>query len=191
MKELNDTNKALLQHSKKYQYLYISFINKLFQYYDKTEILNFWKAPTEEKVHDFIISDKAIEIKTKTSKNIINISSYEQLFTELPKLFLYVYTISESDENNGFTVYDIIEKIKKLLSDEYLVLYFERLLVDYGFVPLKEYREIYFKFIKEEIFEVTTGFPRIENKPDAITNLKYSIKVDKIEKFKIDKKDLF
>jgi hypothetical protein len=167
------------------------FMKELFRRFDKKEVLNFWKAPGEENVHDFIITDKAVEIKTKTSKNIINISSYEQLFTELPKLFLYVYTISESDENNGFTVYDIIEKIKKLLSDEYLVLYFERLLVDYGFVPLKEYREIYFKFIKEEIFEVTTGFPRIENKPDAITNLKYSIKVDKIEKFKIDKKDLF
>jgi len=167
------------------------FIKELFHYFDKKEILNFWKAPEEEKVHDFIITNKAIEIKTKTSKNIINISSYEQLFTELPKLFFCVYTISESDKNNGFTIYDIIEKIKKLLSNEYLVLYFEKLLIDYGFVPLKEYREIYFKFIKEEFFEVTAGFPRIENKPDAILKLKYSINIDKIEKFKISKKDLF
>lgn len=167
------------------------FMKELFRHFDRKDVLNFWKAPDEENVHDFIITDKAVEIKTKTSKNIINISSYEQLFTELPKLFLCVYTISESDKNNGFTVYDIIEEIKKLLSDEYLVLYFERLLVDYGFVPLKEYREIYFKLIKEEIFEITAGFPRIENKPDAIVNLKYSINTDKIEKFKTDKKDLF
>jgi len=167
------------------------FIKKLFQYFDKTEILNFWKAPTEEKVHDFIISDKAIEIKTKTSKNIINISSYEQLFTEIPNLFLYVYTISESDKDNGFNIYELIEKIKNLLSDEYLIVCFERLLIDYGFVSLKEYKEIYFKLIKEQIFKVTDDFPKIENKSEAIINLKYSIKIDKIEKFKINKKDLF
>ena len=167
------------------------FMKELFRHFDRKDVLNFWRAPDEDKVHDFIITDKAVEIKTKTSKNIIHISSYEQMFTELPKLFLCVYTISESDTDNGFNIYNIIEEIKTLLSNEYLILYFKKMLVDYGFVPLKEYNEIYFKLIKEEFFEVIAGFPRIENKPDVISNLKYSIKIDKIEKFKIDKKDLF
>jgi hypothetical protein len=167
------------------------FIKKLLEHFDRREVLDFWKSPTEESVHDFIVNDMAIEIKTKTSKNIINISSYEQMFTELPKLYLYVYTLSECDRNKGFNVYDIIREIKKLLSDEYLIFYFERLLVDYGFVSLKEYNEVYFSYIKEEVFEVGEGFPKIEKKSDAIINLKYSIKIDKIEEFKIEEKDMF
>jgi hypothetical protein len=167
------------------------FIKKLLEHFDRREVLDFWKSPTEESVHDFIVNDMAIEIKTKTSKNIINISSYEQMFTELPKLFLYVYTISESDRNKGFNIYDIIEKIKEVLADEYLVFYFERLLVDYGFVSLKEYNEIYFNEIKEETFEVRDGFPKVTKNSEAIVNLKYSIKLDKIEEFKIKKRICF
>ncbi|GAX87023.1 conserved hypothetical protein [Lebetimonas natsushimae] len=167
------------------------FIKKLLGHFDRREVLDFWKSPTEESVHDFIVNDTAIEIKTKTSKNIINISSYEQMFTELPKLYLYVYTLSECDRNKGFNIYDIIGEIKKLLSDEYLIFYFERLLVDYGFVSLKEYNEVYFSHIKEEAFKVGEGFPKIEKKSDAVINLKYSIKIDKIEEFKIEEKDMF
>ncbi len=45
---------------------------------------------------------------------------------------------------------------------------FEILLINYGFIPLDEYKEIYFIIVSDEFYEVKDDFPKIESIPNGI-----------------------
>jgi len=163
----------------------------LLKHYDAEDSLTFWRAPLQS-VQDFEFSSFAVEVKTKTSVNSITISAYEQLFSELDHLLLYVATLTDSTDKTpeSFNIYDLIDdirddiKIKSSISEEK----FNNLLMHYGFIELEEYREYYFLFIADQFYEVTEGFPRISILPDGVENLTYRINLDKCRDFLADKK---
>ena len=163
------------------------FIKKyLLKNFEVDEALNFWKAPLQS-VQDFELNSMAIEVKTKASINAITISSYEQLFTTLDKLYLFVLTITDSTkkDKNSFNIYDLIEDIKESIGLEY-VDRFNHLLLLYGFLGLSEHKEFYFKISTDEFYEIVDGFPRISEIPSSIENLTYRVNLDACKDFLVE-----
>jgi len=165
----------------------------LLKNYDVEDALTFWRAPLQS-VQDFEFSSFVVEVKTKSSVNSITISAYEQLFSELDHLLLYVATLNDSTDKTleAFNIYDLIDKIRDDIKTKNSVLEekFNNLLVHYGFIELEEYREYYFLFIADEFYEVTEDFPKISTLPDGVESLNYRINLDKCKAFLADKKIL-
>lgn len=161
--------------------------NYLLKKYTAEEALSFWKAPFQS-VHDFEFSSFSVEVKTKSSVNSIHISSYEQLFSELDYLLLYVATLNDSTPktSKAFNIYTLINDIKTLISDTVLEERFENLLIQYGFMGLEEYRDYWFLFVSDEFYEVAEGFPRITELPEGVENLTYRVNLEKCKAFKAD-----
>ncbi len=161
--------------------------NYLLQKYSAEEALSFWKAPLQA-VHDFEFSSFSVEVKTKSSVNSIHISSYEQLFSELDYLLLYVATLNNSSSKTpkSFNINMLIDDIKTEISDTVLEERFENLLVQYGFIGLEEYKEYWFLFVSDEFYEVKEGFPRITELYEGIENLTYKVNLEKCKAFKAD-----
>lgn len=161
--------------------------NYLLKKYTAEEALSFWKAPLQS-VHDFEFSSFSIEVKTKSSVNSIHISSFEQLFSELDYLLLYVATLNDSTPktSKAFNIYTLINDIKTLISDTVLEERFENLLIQYGFMGLEEYRDYWFLFVSDEFYEVAEGFPRITELPEGVENLTYRVNLEKCKAFKAD-----
>jgi len=160
------------------------FIKKyLLKNFEPDEALNFWKAPLQS-VQDFELNNIAIEVKTKSSMNAITISSCEQLFTSLDRLYLFVLTITEATkkDKNAFNIYDLIKEIRDLIGLENLDK-FNHLLLLYGFLELSEYEEMYFQISIDEFYEVIDGFPRISEIPQSIENLTYRVNLDACKEF--------
>ena len=165
----------------------------LLKNYDAEDALTFWRAPLQS-VQDFEFSSFAVEVKTKSSVNSITISAYEQLFSELDHLLLYVATLNDSTDKTpeAFNIYDLIDKIRDDIKTKNSILEekFNNLLVHYGFIGLEEYREYYFLFITDEFYEVTEDFPKISTLPDGVESLTYRINLDKCKAFLADKEIL-
>ena len=165
----------------------------LLKNYDVDDALTFWRAPLQS-VQDFEFSSFAVEVKTKSSVNSITISAYEQLFSELDHLLLYVVTLNDSTNKTpeAFNIYELIDKIRDNIKTKNSILEekFNNLLMHYGFIELEEYREYYFLFITDEFYEVTEEFPKISTLPDGVENLTYRINLDKCKAFLADKEIL-
>ncbi len=157
--------------------------------YKAKDVLEFWKAPLQS-VQDFELNNMTIEVKTKSSVNSITISSYEQLFTQLDYLYLFVVTLTESTKNitESFNIYDMIDEIRKLIGLDNLLLIenFNNLLMHYGFVELIEYEDLYFTISFDEFYEVTDEFPKIVDIPDGIEKLNYKINLDTCKNFLVE-----
>lgn len=157
--------------------------------YNAEEVLAFWKAPLQS-VQDFELNNMTIEVKTKSSVNSITISSYEQLFTELDNLYLFVVTLSDSTKNtnHSINIYNIIKDIKELIGVDNLLLIenFSNLLMQYGFIELLEYEDLYFIISSDEFYEVAQDFPKIIDIPDGIEKLNYKINLDTCKKFLVE-----
>ena len=110
---------------------------KLLTNFSIDEVLNFWKAPLGS-VHDFELLNSTLEVKTKSSVNSITISSFEQMFSELENLFLFVVTLNESSKTSldSFNIYDLIFDIKKLINFDDIdsCERLDNLLFAYGFI---------------------------------------------------------
>lgn len=165
----------------------------LLKNYDVEDALTFWRAPLQS-VQDFEFSSFAVEVKTKSSVNSITISAYEQLFSELDHLLLYVATLNDSTDKTpeAFNIYDLIDEIRDDIKtkDSILEEKFNNLLMHYGFIELEEYREYYFLFIADSFYEVTEEFPKISILPDGVESLTYRINLDKCKAFMADKEIL-
>lgn len=161
--------------------------------YKAKDVLEFWKAPLQS-VQDFELNNMTIEVKTKSSVNSITISSYEQLFTQLDYLYLFVVTLSESTKNisQSFNIYDMIDEIRELIGLDNLLLIenFDNLLMHYGFVELIEYEDLYFIISFDEFYKVTDNFPKIIDIPNGIEKLNYKINLDTCKKFLV-KENIF
>lgn len=160
------------------------FLKKyLLKNFEVDEALNFWKAPLQS-VQDFELNNMAVEVKTKASINAITISSYEQLFTTLDNLYLFILTLTDATQKdkNSFNIYDLIKEIRDLIGLENLDR-FNHLLLLYGFLELSDYEELYFKISIDEFYEVIDGFPRISEIPKSIEKLTYRVNLDACKEF--------
>lgn len=159
--------------------------------YTAKDALRFWKAPLQS-VHDFEFSNFAVEVKTKSSVNTVHISSYEQLFSELRYLLLYVATLNESTSSTSkaFNIYNLIDDIKSLLGNVIYEEKFENLLIQYGFFEREEYHDYWFLFVADEFYKVSEGFPRIRELPEGVEALTYRVNLEKCKDYRAEDKIL-
>lgn len=183
---LKNNNKQIDKNQLKGLIGELHLFKKLLTNFSIDEVLNFWKAPLGS-VHDFELLNSTLEVKTKSSVNSITISSFEQMFSELENLFLFVVTLNESSKASldSFNIYDLIFDIKKLINFDDIdsCERLDNLLFAYGFIELEEYKELYFSIIHDEIYHVCDDFPRIMSKPNGVDDLTYKINLEKCKDY--------
>lgn len=164
--------------------------NHLLNIFSSSEALSFWKGPFGEQ-QDFGFGNIAVEVKSKqgTSSPYIQISSIDQLNSNVENSFLYVVTLNVAPHNisNTFSLNKIIEEIKKVLPDSNDLDVFENLLSEVGYMDLPEYDEKNYLISKESIFEIKDDFPRLQadSIPNGISSIQYKIELKECKSFEI------
>ncbi|MBP1644837.1 MAG: hypothetical protein H6Q16_412 [Bacteroidetes bacterium] len=159
-----------------------------------TSILNAWTG-SDYKDKDFTFGGIGIEIKFTSSKNPkITISSERQLDSKnLNELFLLLFTAEEVKEN-GFSLNSLIQQIrKKITNQDELNLFNENLtLIGYMEDDKSQYNTKY-SLKNTLVFEISEEFPKIikNQLPLSIYDVKYSIELSAVEKYKINFEELF
>lgn len=140
---------------------------------------------------DFLLDDVAIEVKShKTSKGeIIQVSSKYQLDPIKAKLVLISYSLTFSE--NGETVQDVIEDVRKQLKSEdaKIAELYERKLIECDFIPeLLTLSLQGFTIDSQKSYLVTDDFPRIESQKISpfIEKVNYSIELTHCKRFEIE-----
>lgn len=158
--------------------------------FSEIEALSFWKGPHGEQ-QDFGLGSMTVEIKSKqgTSAPHIQISSIDQLESQLKDGFLFVVTLNTASHtaNNAFCLNEIISEIKYSLLNPNDIDTFENLLTEAGYMELSEYSEKYYLVSKESVYTITEGFPRLiaQDLPAGIISVQYKIDIKECRPFEI------
>ncbi len=158
------------------------------------DVLLSWRGPYDEG-HDFVFDFKDYEIKTiDKSKNNVRISSEYQLESEKGKKLELVVITVEVDIENGISLKKIINEIKSLVLDKFGDnSIFINAIAQKGLTigDLEQY-EIYSYTPIEEISydSANDNFPKLTRTtiPEQINKLNYSIRLNLLEEFIINKK---
>lgn len=158
------------------------------------DVLLSWRGPYDEG-HDFVFDFKDYEIKTiDKSKNYVRISSEYQLESEKGKKLELVVITVEVDIENGISLKKIINEIKSLVLDKFGDnSIFINAIAQKGLTigDLEQY-EIYSYTPIEEISydSANNNFPKLTRTtiPEQINKLNYSIRLNLLEEFIINKK---
>lgn len=167
--------------------------NQLIPKYGCTDAIKFWQGP-EGAPQDFNINQIAIEVKCQMGGTTpkIKISSVDQMFTQLPELYLFVVTMGKSDEanKNSINLNQLIKHIQKLLDNESSnsISRFEDLLMEAGYVYSKKYNEYNYIVSQVNVFEVKEDFPRIipSELRLGIFNISYNISLAECAAYEIE-----
>lgn len=170
--------------------------NQLIPKYGCTNAIKFWQGP-EGSPQDFNINQIAVEVKCQMGGSIpsVKISSADQLFTQLPDLFLYVVTMGKSDIDNSESINlnQLVKQLEILLNNESSpsINRFEDLLIEAGYIYNQKYDDYNFLISASQVFQVFDNFPRIipsDLKP-GITKINYSISLADCAPFEIELKN--
>ena len=142
------------------------------------------------ETHDFYCGIDAVEVKSSSVKgpNKVNISSEYQLDDTgvLGRLYLLYLKLKKS-EIDGETLPVIVERIASMLSPEYRIKFYDKLL-KIGYVyQMPELYKLHFKLREENCYDVEDGFPRITAKMlnKGITSVDYTLSLDACNSFQI------
>ncbi|MDM8214490.1 PD-(D/E)XK motif protein [Enterococcus hirae] len=176
----------------------ISILNQyLIPKYGLIEAIRGWTG--NEGMHkDFSYNDYWYEAKAvNLGKEVVAISSIEQLEAESEGQLLVSYLESTSSENkNGLSLMDLLSKLRNLLEyeDQAAELYNKIILsgLDLSVFTDEHHEANQYRYIIHgtDSFLVNEKFPRLEKEmlPDAIGKVSYQIILSKIENNKIDLK---
>ncbi|BCY29337.1 PD-(D/E)XK motif protein [Flavobacterium okayamense] len=158
------------------------------------DVLISWRGPYDEG-HDFIFEFRDYEIKTiESSKNSVRISSEFQLESEKGKELELVVIFVNPDNENGLSLKSLINDIKTIvldkLGDNSI---FINALAQKGLTigDLDQYEIYRYTPIGEISYDSTSeNFPKLirSSIPEEINKLNYSISLNLIEEFIINKK---
>lgn len=172
------------------------FLEKLLERgYNDKYVIQAWTGPDRIQ-QDFILGDKAVEIKSYSGreKNSIRISSENQLETTLEKLFLIAFRIiSQAGSPNSTSLNELVTRIEQKLTSPEITEDYLRLLNSYGYAPLPEYSNYIFMCDEGRYYEVNSDFPRIirSKLQDGISNVSYNIELESIENYLVDHDKIF
>lgn len=149
-----------------------------------------WKGP-EDAPQDFSIHEIAIEVKCQSGGTTpsVKITSAEQLTPQLPDAYLIVYTITtaERENNLGFSLNDLVERIRVSLemASENTRERFEELLFLADYTMREEYDDPKFMRIAAKCYKISDHFPRIllSAIPAGIERVSYSLKLEQCKPF--------
>jgi len=147
-----------------------------------------WCGP-EGADQDFIYDDTWTEVKATTiASRAISISSLEQLDTDTDgALKLYRIDKTTDTDANGFTLTDIVQNTRALLSSNLKCKeLFELRLFQYGYQDSPEYGRQNYRFNGAEEYRVDGSFPRLTKNNIAyqITSARYTIDLASVAVFK-------
>jgi hypothetical protein len=136
-----------------------------------------WKG-CERSYQDFETAGRAVEVKTTMMKEPrkVQINNERQLDSRgLHSLHLFVLTITRAPVG-GETLLDLVQSLRDSLSKRPAAHVFENSLNKAGYLEIHThlYRTVY-SSIKEELFQVTEGFPRITDVPQGLGDLHYTV----------------
>ncbi|SFK64823.1 Putative PD-(D/E)XK family member [Nitrosomonas aestuarii] len=152
------------------------------------DLVKSWEGP-EDGQHDFVLNDFAIEIKSiaGNQRSKIRISSEDQLYTHLSELFLRIYFLSETNEDDaGESLNGIVERINNILEDNETRELFDTKLTLARYINLPDYDYPKFKLKDIRTYSVGEGFPRItpDAVPEAVEAVSYDLILAGIERFR-------
>ncbi|HHX8485350.1 TPA: PD-(D/E)XK motif protein [Vibrio diabolicus] len=155
-------------------------------------LINSWRGP-EGDCRDIDLENTSIEIKTAltTAKNVLKISSLDQLDNDDKALVIARIQLSASDE--GLTFSKLIGNIKSHIDSSYLVfLEFMRKLYLSGYDPNGEYVSNSYLMSSLKFYEVRENFPRLipGNVNPAIRSAKYEIECNMLAEYEIQESSL-
>jgi hypothetical protein len=164
--------------------------------YGCTNSVKFWQGP-EGAPQDFNINRTAVEVKCQmggTTPNI-KISSADQLYSQLPDLYLFVLTMGKSEKTSSgvINLNDLVNQIQSLLENESSssIERFQDLLMEAGYIYNVKYYDYNYVITSNQVFHVKDNFPRI-CPPDlmpGIIKLSYNISLSECGPFEIDIKN--
>ncbi|BDU71551.1 PD-(D/E)XK motif protein [Mesoterricola silvestris] len=147
----------------------------------------FWNGP-DGSPQDFAIGSSVVEIKTRAGSGPtrIQISSPEQLWPLLPKLFLGVYYLAlVTIPGQGRSLRDLVDLIRTEVDVPGLRETYESRLEAVGYIDLPEYGADSFLPGPLDTYEVRQGFPMIApgSVPDGVEHVTYAIQLDRCQPF--------
>lgn len=145
-----------------------------------------WRGPLASP-QDFCVERTAVEVKAKlgTDREIIEISSLEQLVTSLDRLLLFIVTLASARAGVPGAVHlgQLVGNVRDLLQREApeVVSDFDRKLEEVRYVDGYDYSDYTYLVQGGQYFHVTEDFPRLR-RPDvspAILAAKYTLDLGK------------
>jgi hypothetical protein len=151
-------------------------------------VINSWCGP-EKSQHDFVLGEKAIEIKsiTNSSRNKITISSEDQLYTLLDELYLSVYfLVVHGSGKLGESLNEVVSKIYSELPCVESIAIFEGKLLEAKYIRIPDNDRPLFSVKEVTNYDVVENFPRIipSSLSNGVGSVKYKIDVSSIGKYK-------
>ncbi|WP_298468959.1 PD-(D/E)XK motif protein [uncultured Psychrobacillus sp.] len=157
--------------------------------YGIVDSLNAWSGPIGAD-KDFNINNTWYEVKTKSlKKDTIHLNSQTQLISfNIGYLTVVSYEKSSLANSNSTNLFDLYQKISKLIETQSLQLEFDRKLANLNFIPDEKYKEINLLFHQIEFYEVNERFPQISNVrfDKVITNIEYDLFLPELKHYKIE-----
>lgn len=158
--------------------------NDLVKTYGISRSVMGWSGPEPTK-KDFYIDDLWYEVKTVT-KDIVTISSIEQLDSDSIGYLVIYYLEKLSVEANGITLNKLVEQILNEIKITEDRSNFIMKLVSLGYYNEDYYNDFVYKLSSNDYYEVNDCFPRLNRHSldKAISNVKYDIVISNIKEFK-------
>lgn len=157
------------------------------------EVIHGWKGPDRAQ-QDFILNDTAIEIKSLTGQNRskVRISSEDQLYSHLSRLFLRIYMLAEVYGSDGENLNSLVRRVSTRITLDTLRYIFETTLHISGYIDLPEYEQPQFVVKSCYTYLVSDGFPRIIQKtlPVGIQAVSYDLLLAVIEPFRVNEAEI-
>ncbi len=148
-----------------------------------------WLGP-EDGQHDFVIGDKAVEIKALagSDRDLVRISSEDQLVSHLSTLLLRLYFLADVKESAGSeSLNGIVRRLSdRLGEDPFTYDWFAVRLAQAGYIDVPHYDMPRFRVTDVRTYHVREGFPRLapSDLPAGVEDVSYSLRLAAIEPFR-------
>lgn len=146
-----------------------------------------WQGPLGG-AHDYVLGDYAVEIKSISGmqKDVVRITSENQLVTHLDRLYLQVFFLAEfHDCRRGLSLNQMVDRLRGIIRDSDDRELFNSRLYETGYMEMKDYDAPCYTVTHQRAFKVREGFPRIipEALTDGLANVSYDLNLNSLERY--------
>lgn len=149
-----------------------------------------WNGPAGSP-QDFCVGECAVEVKCKLggTRNVIAVSSAEQLVANVPKLYLFVLTVAVADlrRPESQSLNDLVNRLKRMTGNEGgdALDLLESRLIDAGWLDLPEYMTPAFIVVDRRHYAVEDKFPKIipSDLRNGVVDVHYGVELQECEQF--------
>ena len=166
--------------------------DKIIPKYGAENGIKYWIGP-EDAPQDFVVKMNAIEVKCQigSTNPRVKISSENQLYSQLPNLYLYVVTLTNSPlSEKSINLLKLINEVEQLFENPLSegLKRFEDLLFQVGYENNEKYDDFNYMFVEEQLFKITDDFPKItpDNYIAGVNRVTYNVNLLDCKDFKIN-----